>query len=258
MTASPPDDPTGSGDLPELPGWPDDIVVPDDLSALFADETDGDGGDAARPTGTPDPAPGSATADPVDPAPGSAAAAADGDPADPAADAEPVVRTTAVVLTRVKQAKVLAGLMALAGIDAAVVPSTRGAIAVRYVEQDAADVGPAEALSGIPVEAEALGAALSVATRAETVLLAARVNDVDGEITGQVRARAYRGGQIVQEPPPGLVLAGADAVAERLLIGVVQAPEVAGYISSTDLGSSGSPRPGRSFFGRRRRGEEEA
>lgn len=246
MTASPPDDPTGSGDLPELPGWPDDIVVPDDLSALFADETDGDGGDAARPTGTPDPAPGSATA------------AADGDPADPAAEAEPVVRTTAVVLTRVKQAKVLAGLMALAGIDAAVVPSTRGAIAVRYVEQDAADVGPAEALSGIPVEAEALGAALSVATRAETVLLAARVNDVDGEITGQVRARAYRGGQIVQEPPPGLVLAGADAVAERLLIGVVQAPEVAGYISSTDLGSSGSPRPGRSFFGRRRRGEEEA
>ncbi|WP_454300651.1 hypothetical protein [Salana multivorans] len=247
MTTSP--DP--SDELPE------GFTVPDDLSSLFPDEPAGTvGSGTAGPESAANDDVGDAPADDVPAASSGAspteAASAGASEEESESEPVPIVRTTAVVLTRVRQAKVLAGLMALAGIDAAVVPSQRGAIAVRYVEQEAADVDPAEALSGIPVEAEALGAALSVATRAETVLLAGRVNEIEGEITGQVRARTYRGGQIVGEPPPGLVLASADLVAERLLIGVVQAPEVSGYISSTDLGG-GQARPGRFLFGRRRR-----
>lgn len=241
---------------PDLPDWPDDVVVPDDLSALFGNAPSGTGpGQAAD----------GATATPGESVPSGAAPSGTGGtglpaesaPAEPAPEApEQIVRTTAVVLTAVRQAKVLAGLMALQGIEAAVVPSTRGAIAVRYVEQLAIEVDPSEALSGIPLEAEALGAALSLATRHEVVLLAAHVDDVDGEIAGQVVARRYRGGQIAEDPPPGLVLAQADQVAERLLIGLVQAPQVSGYISSTDVAS---PRGGRGgFFGRRRKGEEDA
>lgn len=214
---------------------PDGIVVPDDLSSLFGGD-DGGAGGAVR-------------GEPAD-------AAEPGEPAEPAEPA--VIHTTAVVLTSVRQAKVLASLLSLAGIEAAVVPSARGAIAVRYVEQLESETDPGELLSGIPLEAEALGAALSVAARSEVVLLAARVEEVGGEISGQVKARRYRGGQIAEEPPPGLVLAQADAVAERLLIGLVQAPQVEGYISSADLPSAGGG-GGRSFFGRRRRdgGESE-
>lgn len=190
--------------------WPEGVVIPDDLSSLLGDE-DSTGTGPEAETG-------------------------------PAAEPEKIVRTTAVVLTAVRQAKVLAGMMALQGISAAVVPSRRGALAVRYVEQLAQEVEPAEALSGIPREAEALGAALSMVTRSETVLLAAHVNEIDGEIAGQVKARRYRGGQIADEPPPGLVLAGADPVAERLLIGLVLAPSIKGYISSADIGRSSSIR----------------
>lgn len=256
---------TGDGPGEEdLPQWPDDLVVPDDLSGLFGDdaggqETGGDGPAGSDVAGS-DPAGsdvagndtagsdvvGSDTADDGDAHPGE----------DEEQVSDQVVRTTAVVLTNVRQAKVLAGLMALAGIDAAVVPSRRGAIAVRYVEQEAEQVDPAEALSGIPREAEGLGAALSMATRSEVVLLAARVQSVEGEIAGQVKARRYRGGRIAEDPPPGLVLAQADAIAERLLIGLVQAPQVPGYISSTDLRSGGG-RSGRSLFGRRNREDQE-
>lgn len=210
---------------------PDGIVVPDDLSSLFGDDSGRAAGEPGEQTGSSEPA----------------------EPAEPA-----VIHTTAVVLTSVRQAKVLASLLSLAGIEAAVVPSPRGAIAVRYVEQLESETDPGELLSGIPREAEALGAALSVAARSEVVLLAARVEEVGGEISGQVKARRYRGGQIAEEPPPGLVLAQADAVAERLLIGLLQAPQVEGYISSSDLPSAGGG-GGRSFFGRRRRdgGESE-
>ena len=241
MTPQPPED------LPE--GFPDGLVVPDDLSSLFgpssseqSTDSSTDSAESLRGQGDPDDA---------------AQEGETGDASDSGesgeSDEPKVISTTAVVLTTIRQAKVLAGLLSLSGIDAAVVPSRRGAIAVRYVEQLAAEVDPSELLSGIPLEAEALGAALSVAARSEVVLLAARVQEVGGEISGQVKARRYRGGQIVGEPPPGLVLAQAEAVAERLLIGLVQAPQVEGYISSSDLLGGG----GRSFFGRRRRESED-
>lgn len=223
---------------------PDGIVVPDDLSSLFGDPA------PAEPAAA-GPASSSSSSATIDDDDGAGSPAAHPEPA-AAAEEEPepaVIHTTAVVLTSIRQAKVLAGLLSLSGIEAAVVPSARGAIAVRYVEQLESETDPSELLSGIPREAEALGAALSVAARSEVVLLAARVEEVGGEISGQVKARRYRGGQIVEEPPPGLVLAQADAVAERLLIGLVQAPQVEGYISSSDLPSAG----GRSFFGRRRK-----
>lgn len=223
--------------------YPDDVVVPDDLSTLFDHDAAAAPGPAASPT-TPPPTDSGA------PASGEQAGGS-GQDEEAERGAEPkVIYTTAVVLTAVRQAKVLASLMALAGIEAAVVPSSRGAIAVRYVEQLESETDPGELLSGIPREAEALGAALSVAGRSEVVLLAARVEEVGGEISGQVKARRYRGGQIVEDPPPGLVLGQADAVAERLLIGLVQAPQVEGYISSSDLRGAGG---GRSFFGRRRK-----
>lgn len=228
-----PDRPEDGDDLGDL----GDVVVPDDLSSLFGDE----GEKGAAPDGD------APTADEV--APTGAGAGRQ-----PEEEAEPkVIRTTAVVLTAVRQAKMLAGLLALTGIEAAVVPSSRGALAVRYVEQLESETDPAELLDGVPRDAEALGAALSVATRSEVVLLAAQVDEVGGELTGQVRARRYRGGQKAGEPPPGLVLAQADPVAERLLIGLVQAPEVTGYISSADLGKQ---QRGRGLFRRRR--EEDA
>lgn len=220
--------------------WPEGVLVPDDLSSLF--------GDSPAPALPDAAAPGEEPVTEEDPAP-------------------PPVRTTAVVLTAVKQAKVLAGLMALQGIEAVTVPSKHGAIAVRYIVQDAAEVDPGEALSGLPREAEALAAALSMLTRSDTALLAARVNDVDGEITGQVVARAYRGGRPSGDPPPGLVLARADQVAERLLIGLVKAEEVSGSVTPLGPGTAAAAdaasaaagtregRGKRSLFGRRRKPE---
>lgn len=226
--------------------WPEGVVVPDDLSSLF--------GDSPAPT-----LPGAAAAPGEEPV--AEEPVAEEDPA------PPPVRTTAVVLTAVKQAKVLAGLMALQGIEAVTVPSKHGAIAVRYIVQDAAEVDPGEALSGLPREAEGLAAALSMLTRSDTALLAARVNDVDGEITGQVVARAYRGGRPSGDPPPGLVLARADQVAERLLIGLVKAEEVSGSVMPLGPGTAAAAvadaasaaagtsegRGKRSLFGRRRK-----
>ena len=147
-------DDSGSQDLPDLEG----LVIPDDLSSLFGDA--------------------SATGQEV------AGHSPDGETAIEEEALPRYINTTAVVLTAVKQAKVLASLLALAGIEAAVVPSAKGAIAVRYVEQLESEADPAEFLSGFPREAEALGAALSVAARSETVLLAARVSSIDGEVTG--------------------------------------------------------------------------
>lgn len=241
MSTDRPDDGDDLGDL-------GDVVVPDDLSSLFGDE--------AGTSGAPTDAEGEAGEAPDGDAPIADEVAPTGAGAgeESEKEAEPkVIRTTAVVLTAVRQAKMLAGLLALTGIEAAVVPSARGALAVRYVEQLESEADPAELLDGVPRDAEALGAALSVATRSEVVLLAAQVDEVGGEVTGQVRARRYRGGQKAGEPPPGLVLAQADPVAERLLIGLVQAPEVTGYISSADLGKQ---QRGRGLFRRRR--EEDA
>lgn len=255
MTSSgiPPEGPAEDGnDLPE------GLVIPDDLSSLLDSEVKPDLDTTATPSGVHPPPQDSASADHPEAEDvfggrsGSEESGSEESGSEESDREEPggedsIVRTTAVVLTAVRQAKVLAGLMALQGIEAAIVPSGRGAIAVRYIEQAAAEVDPNEALSGIPREAEALGAALSLVTRSETVLLAAHVDDVDGMVSGQVTARRYRGGQVAEDPPPGLVLASADQVAERLLIGLVQAPQIKGYISSSDIGSTRLP-----LFRRRR------
>lgn len=160
----------------------------------------------------------------------------------------PQIRTTIVVLTAIRQAKALAGLAALASLDAEIVPSGRGAIAVRYVEQDPFEVDPEELLSGIPAAGNEFAAAVSLIARTPVVLMTSRIDDAGAEIQGQVKARAYAGGTAGDDLPPGLVLAQADSLVEDLLLGRRTAQQVAGWIST-----SAPVPPGRPRFGIRRR-----
>ncbi|ACQ80641.1 conserved hypothetical protein [Beutenbergia cavernae DSM 12333] len=147
----------------------------------------------------------------------------------------PPSRTNVVVLTPVRSAQALAALCALQGVALDVVPSSRGALATSVVERDPFDIDPEEMLSGIPAAAADIASTLSVVARAGVVLLTARIEDADGEIAGHVHARRFTGGQPGEDVPPGLILASADDVVERLLLGRVRAEDVSGHIDSGSM-----------------------
>ena len=181
--------------------------------------------------------------------------------------------TLALVLTPVASPRALAALCALDGIDVDVVPTSRGAVAVRAVGSvpRAGDAGaPGAAAPGegagpgvtegepaplgtdvdwdiselledddVPAEARELAARISHLTRVGVVLVTARLTEDGGlepGLSGQISAQRYLGGEPGEDLAAGLVLAGADDVVEDLLLGRRAVTDVPGHVSSRDAG----------------------
>lgn len=172
--------------------------------------------------------------------------------------------TLALVLTPIASAQALAGLCGLSGIDVDVVPTSRGAVAVRAVGKpdpevpddasalttdDGATRPDAEAEAGwdigelfddgVPAEARELAAAISRLTRIGVVLVTVQLAEDAGTepgISGQVHAQRYAAGEPGEEVPGGLVIASSDDVVEDLLLGRISVTDVPGHVSSRDTG----------------------
>lgn len=134
----------------------------------------------------------------------------------------------AVVLTPVASAPALAGLCAMAKIEAHVVPTSRGALAVRVIERDdAADDSLAELLGEAPEIAMTMAATLSRTSRYGAVLLVSRLGEGDEGLVGTIAASQWNNGERTADTvSAGLVLAQSDDVVEQLLLGTL-APEAA-------------------------------
>lgn len=146
----------------------------------------------------------------------------------------------AVVLTPVGSAPALAGLCAMAGIEATVVPTRRGALAVRVIERsgeaDAAADSLAELLGEAPEIATTIAAALSRTSRYGAVLLVSRLGEGDEGLVGTIAASQWRNGERTEDTvSSGLVLAQADDVVEQLLLGVVTPEDAPGAIAPGKL-----------------------
>lgn len=177
-------DPGSDESGPGEPGPDDfDFEIPDDLSGL--DELLSSGAPAA---------------------PGAAPAAPEQEPA------EPVI---ALVVTQVAGARPLAAACALAGIDADVVPSPVGAIAVLRDTQDR--------------ETTARGTeAISRLLRAVPVVLLDRR-------AGRIEASRWSAGTREDDLAPGLVLSGAPEVLEDLLVGTLDVHDAPGVETSVGM-----------------------
>ncbi|TDE90851.1 hypothetical protein EXU48_17245 [Occultella glacieicola] len=176
------------------------------------------------------------------------AADADGDSAEPTVDggaapgAEPLyapdgVRkrsVVAVVLTPITSAPALAGLCAIAKIDADIVPVRRGSLAVRVIPQSD-QVDPEEFLTGAPAAAVDLAATLSRTAKAGVILLISRLGEGDEGLTGTISGRSYVNGDPGEEVSAGLILANADDVLENLLLGVITPEEAPGHLKPANL-----------------------
>lgn len=156
--------------------------------------------------------------------------------------ASPSARTrpkaiVAVVLTPVASAPALAGLCSMAGIEATVVPTSRGALAVRVIERHGeADDSLAELLGEAPEVAMTMAATLSRTSRHGAVLLVSRLGEGDEGIVGTVAASQWRGGERTEEKiSSGLVLAQSDDVVEQLLFGTTAPADVSGAVEPSKL-----------------------
>ncbi|MGC0143741.1 hypothetical protein [Pseudactinotalea sp. Z1732] len=154
-------------------------------------------------------------------------------------------RIIAVVLTPIRSAAALAALCAMASIDAHVIASRNGALAVRTI------TGPVDEtellLTGAPAEAVELAQTLSRTAKVGVVLLTANLGTGQDGPSGTITGREYTGGEAGQEVPAGLVLANADDVLESLLIGALDPLDAPGRIDPAKVA-----RPG-GLFGTRRR-----
>lgn len=139
----------------------------------------------------------------------------------------------AVVLTPVSSAPALAGLCAMAGIDAHVVPTSRGALAVRVIERDpASDDSLAELLGEAPEIAMKMAATLSRTSRYGAVLLVSRLGEGDEGLVGTIAASQWNNGERTSETvSSGLVLAQSDDVVEQLLFGTVDPDAAEGAVA---------------------------
>ncbi|MEN1976790.1 MULTISPECIES: hypothetical protein [unclassified Cellulomonas] len=125
---------------------------------------------------------------------------------------EPVV---AVVVTQVDGARPLAAACSLAGVDVDAVPSPVGALAVLRDTADAA---------GTAAAAEAISRML----RGSPVVLLDRR-------AGRIAASRWVGGTREDDLPPGLVLSGAPAVLEDVLVGGTPVAELDGVETSVGM-----------------------
>ena len=194
-----PDFPDDFGELDfELP---DDFIVPDDLSEL----------DTAPPPISHETTGGQIIIDDDD------AALPDFDVSQ--FDSELAAMTgeqpeIAIVVTPVADARALAGICALGEIVAESVPSESGALAVL---SDVAGEAPRRAAGVIAHWIKPFG-----------VLLVTKA-------AGQLTAHRFDEGHPPEEVPGGLVVAGASAVLEDLLVGAVKANEIPGTVSSVGI-----------------------
>lgn len=120
--------------------------------------------------------------------------------------------TVAVVVTQVAVAEALAAACSLAAVDVDAVPSPVGALAV---------------LRDPTAGASATAAVSRLLRQVPVVLLERR--------EGKVSASQWVGGSHEKDLPAGLVLSGAPAVLEDLLLGDLPAQEVEGVVSSVGL-----------------------
>lgn len=204
MTMSPPDPPEGGdGDLP----------ADFDFDAEFAKVFGNDPQESTDPGAAPS-APGSPGSPPGEVAP------------------TPTPRAVvALVLTPIASAPAVAGVCAMAGLDAVhVIPTRRGAVVARVIERGP-DAEMEELLGNAPAAAEEMVAVLSRTTRHGAVLLVSRLGDGDEGLVGSIAAGRWVGGERVDEKvSAGLVLAQADDVVEQLLLGAVAPADAPGAI----------------------------
>jgi len=121
----------------------------------------------------------------------------------------------ALVLTQVADAEPLAAACALAGVPIDAVPTPVGAVAV------CREIGPGEP--------ERAAEAISRLLQNTPVLLVVRRD-------GALVATRWTGGAAAAEVAPGLLLDGAPAEVEGLLVGTVAAADLPGVVSSVGLG----------------------
>ncbi len=124
----------------------------------------------------------------------------------------PQAPTLAVVVTQVATAEALAAACAIAKLDVDAVPSPVGALAVlrRPAEGQPGAAAVSQMLRGVPV-----------------VLLERRAGKID--------ASQWVGGEREKDLPAGLVLSGAPAALEDLLLGDVPVGELEGVVTSVGL-----------------------
>jgi hypothetical protein len=200
-----------SGDRPRDDGPGDDLPegdLPDDLGFEIPDDLSGlDDAPAPVEPAADAPRAGAGDADDLavpDDLSGLEAAAAEPD--------EPVV---AIVVTQVAGAKALAAACSLAGVDVDAVPSPVGALAVLRVTTDAARTAEA-------------AAAISQMLRTSPVVLLDRR-------AGRIAASRWSAGEKEDDLPAGLVLSGAPAVLEDVLVGGTPVAEVEGVETSVGM-----------------------
>lgn len=218
MSDERPRDDRPGDDIPE-DGLPDDLgfEIPDDLSGLDDVPAPAEPTQPAQPTQPTQPTQRGAHA-----AEGAPAAGPDDDLAVPddlsgleAAAAEPDEPVVAMVVTQVAGAKALAAACSLAGVDVDAVPSPVGALAVLRDTTDAARTAEA-------------AAAISQMLRSSPVVLLDRR-------AGRIAASRWTAGQKEDDLPAGLVLSGAPAVLEDVLVGGTPVTEVAGVETSVGM-----------------------
>ena len=121
----------------------------------------------------------------------------------------------AVVITQVADAQALAAVCAVAGVDADVVPTSAGALAVL---KDRAGRAPSDAA----------GAITKLVRGVPAILVERRA--------GQLTMTRWQNGEAGDELPPGLVLGGASEEVEDLFFGAKDADTFPGVIASASLG----------------------
>lgn len=146
---------------------------------------------------------------------------------------------TAMVLTPVADAAVLARLMGLVKIAWPVLPTRTGAVTATIVEIDEM----AQLTGAPPQDVIRVAQALSQTSEFGVVLLTSQVRDGNDGATGQVQAWRYVGGKQVEELSPGVVLAGADETVEQVIFGQVQPQEVLGALDPIEVASRDEGEP---------------
>jgi|GEM_PF-469773 len=134
---------------------------------------------------------------------------------DPTTLTEKAKRELAILVTRVAFPSALAGACALAGIEADVVGTEAGAVAMlRQIDDEA----PEQAATAITQVVRGVPALL--VTKSE----------------GQISVSQFLDGKDTGPLPPAVVLTSAAEIVEELIVGAIKPDEVPGVVSSVGIG----------------------
>lgn len=221
-------------DLPDdLPELPDDVVIPDDLSALDFDlpeelaaelgswdsgEDESSDATASWAVEQPGASPNQSLSTESDSddlsLPDDFEIPDDLSGFDPTTLASKAKRELAILITRLAFPGALAGACALAGIEADAVGTEGGAVALLHKIDDEAPEQAGQLLSSV-----VRGVPLLLVTKAE----------------GQISVTQFLDGKDIGPLPPGVVLTTAPELVEDLIIGVVKPSAVPGTVSSVGI-----------------------